>query len=223
MIISAIDTTVTSVRHAVLTATAVMTACVWMRRWNALMSWRPVNAARQVSSITANVVTRMPPAVEVLPPPMNITMDRNTLVASLTPGIHDRSNPELRGMTAATIACQRRGSMPSPANSSLLFHSISRNHVNEAITMQNVVVSVSLVCRLQRFGGRRMRQERIRFSNTGKPRVPQKALARIGSPTAQLLTCSPAPSGVKPALLYAMTAKNSDSHNAWRTLPWLTL
>ena len=57
-----------------------------------------------------------------------------------------------------------------------------------------------------------MRQERIRFNNTGKPRVPQKALARIGRPTAQLLTCSPAPSGVKPALLYAMTAKNSDSH-----------
>ena len=77
-------------------------------------------------------------------------------------------------MTAATMACQRRGSMPSPANSSLLFHSISRNHVNEAITMQNVVVSVSLVCRLQRFGGRRMRQERIRFNNTGKPRVRRK-------------------------------------------------
>ena len=100
----------------------------------------------RVSRVTANVVTRMPPAVEVLPPPMNMTMDRNTSVASLTPGIHDRSNPELRGMTAATMACQRRGSMPFPANSSLLFHSISRNHVNEATTMQNVVVSVSLVC-----------------------------------------------------------------------------
>ncbi len=78
MAINVMDTMVTSARHEVVTATAVMTACEWMRRWNALTSWRPVNAARQVSRITASVVTRMPPAVEVLPPPMNMTMDRNT-------------------------------------------------------------------------------------------------------------------------------------------------
>ena len=219
MAINVMDTMVTSARHEVVTATAVMTACEWMRRWNALTSWRPVNAARQVSRITANVVTRMPPAVEVLPPPMNMTMDRNTFVASLTPGIHDRSKPELRGMTAATIACHNRGSTPSVANSSLLFHSMRRNQVNEASTMQNVVVSVSLVCRLQRFGGRWLRHERMRLSRTGKPSVPQNALTRIGRPTAQLLTCRPAPSGVKPALLYAMTAKNNDSHSVCRTLP----
>ena len=88
-----------------------------------------------------------------------------------------------------------------------------RNQVSEAVTMQKVVIRVSLVCRLQRLGGLCMRQERMRLSKTGKPSVPQNALARIGSPTAQLLTCRPAPSGVKPALLYAMTAKNSDSHN----------
>ena len=69
MAINVMDTMVTSARHEVVTATAVMTACEWMRRWNALTSWRPVNAARQVNRITANVVTRMPPAVEVLPPP----------------------------------------------------------------------------------------------------------------------------------------------------------
>ena len=91
MAINVMDTMVTSARHEVVTATAVMTACEWMRRWNALTSWRPVNAARQVSRITASVVTRMPPAVEVLPPPMNMTMDRNTFVASLTPGIHGRN------------------------------------------------------------------------------------------------------------------------------------
>mgnify|MGYP000269089030 CR=1 FL=1 len=123
------------------------------------------------------------------------------------------------GMTAATIACHNRGSTPSVENSSLLFHSMRRNQVNEASTMQNVVVSVSLVCRLQRFGGRWLRHERMRLSRTGKPSVPQNALTRIGRPTAQLLTCRPAPSGVKPALLYAMTAKNNDSHSVCRTLP----
>ncbi len=90
-------------------------------------------------------------------------------------------------MTAATIACHNRGSTPSVANSSLLFHSMRRNQVNEASTMQNVVVSVSLVCRLQRFGGRWLRHERMRLSRTGKPSVPQNALTRIGRPTAQLL------------------------------------
>ena len=61
----------------------------------------------------------------------------------------------------------------------------------------------------------------MRLSSTGNPSVPQNALAMIGMPTAQLLTCRPAPSGVKPALLYDMTAKNSASRAVWRTLPLL--
>ena len=89
-------------RQAAVMLTAVIATRVGIRRRKALMSVCPVNAARQISRMTANVVTRMPPAVEVLPPPMNMMTLMNTFVGSLTCGTQLRSKPELRGITAAT-------------------------------------------------------------------------------------------------------------------------
>ena len=220
--ISPTDAASTSIRQVVVMLTAVIATFVWMRLRNAVTSLCPVNEARQTSRITAKVVTRMPPAVEVLPPPTNMTALMNTLVASLTCGTHDRSKPELRGMTAATTACRRRVSTSASRNRNGLSHSTSRNQVSEAATMRKVMVSVTLVCRLQRRGGVWLRAQRMRLSSTGKPSVPQNAESMIGMPTAQSLTCSPAPSGVKPALLYDMTAKNSASQPVLPQSPLLT-
>ncbi len=121
-----IEATSTSAKHAVVMLTAVMITCVWMRRWNAFTSLCPVNAALHTSRITAKVVTRMPPAVEVLPPPMNMTKLMNTFVASLTCGTHERSKPLLRGITAATMARRMRVSTSACLNSAGLSHSTAR-------------------------------------------------------------------------------------------------
>ena len=86
------------------TLIAIITTRMGKRRRKAVTSLCPVNAARQVSTSTASVVTRMPPAVEELPPPMNISMLMNTRVGSLSSGTHDRSNPADRGITAADSA-----------------------------------------------------------------------------------------------------------------------
>ncbi len=94
--------------------------------------------------------------------------------------------------------------------------------MSETSTIANVVMRVTLVCRFQRLGGWWRRVQRKMLRMTGKPSVPQNAESMIGMPTAQLFTYSPAPSGVKPALLYAMTAKNNDSHSVCPTDPLFT-
>ena len=183
------------------TLTAIITTRAGRRRRKAVTSLCPVSAARQVSTSTANVVTRMPPAVEELPPPMNISMLMNTRVGSLSSGTQDRSNPADRGITAADSAAWSLTPRSASAYSRGLFHSTATYHSREHRTSANVVTSVSLVCSCQRRGGMRWRQARARLSSTGKPSVPQNALSRIGRPTAGLLTCRPAASGVNPVLL----------------------
>ena len=89
-------------------------------------------------------------------------------------------------------------------------------------TMAKVMIIVILVCSDQCFGDLCMRAVRKMLSSTGKPSGPQKALIMIGKPTAQLFTYRPAPSGVNPALLYDMTAKNNDSHSVRPTFPLFT-
>lgn len=142
----------TNTKQEVVTETAVIWIRRGMRRRNTLTSRWPVNAAPQINTTTANVVTRMPPPVEDEPAPMNISALMKTLVSLLTSGTQDTSNPADRGITAAEIA--RRSFMfgSSVGNRTALFHSTKTNQISEESTRNAVVASVGLVCSASAWG-----------------------------------------------------------------------
>ncbi len=94
------------------TATASRRVSRGMRRPNASMSRSPRASDTMAMSMTASVVTLMPPAVDAEPPPTNISASVMSQLASCMPPVSTVEKPPERGMTPAKS--DARSFSPSP-------------------------------------------------------------------------------------------------------------
>ena len=181
-----------------------------MRRPNASMSRSPRASATIASSMTASVVTLIPPAVDADPPPTNISASWMSQLDCVMAPTSTVLNPPERGMIPAKRAASSFSPKLSGPNVPGLVHSSTSSSSAPTTSSAPLVTSVSLLCResrlvqlCQRWPGRGSARWMLRI--TGKPSAPMNTPRAIGSTSAQSPTCGIRPSvvGTKPALLNA--------------------
>ena len=179
---SSSDETSTSVAETSETAIATCSASRGIRRPYASTSLSPRPSAMIASSMTASVVTLMPPAVDAEPPPTNMSASMSSQVPSCICPTSTVEKPPERGMTPANSEASTVALGPSGLNVAGLVHSNAATRTDPATTSARLVVTVSLECRLHRRASRRWRAT-LRI--TGKPSEPMKTPMMIGISTHQ--------------------------------------
>ena len=117
------EATSTSVAETSETAIATCSASRGIRRPYASTSLSPRPSARIARSMTASVVTLMPPAVDAEPPPTNMSASLSSQVPSCISPTSTVEKPPERGMTPANRDASVVALGPSGLNVSGLVHS----------------------------------------------------------------------------------------------------
>ncbi len=109
---------------------------------------RPVRNARVASTTTMKVLTLMPEAVELLPPPMKIRNITSNTLGAYRLLMSTTEKPALRGTTATNQASQGREPLSTAARVVPLVHSKAMISSQAPTARIRVPVRVSLLCRL---------------------------------------------------------------------------
>src|SRR5690606_32949901 len=198
-------------------STVTLNAWRWgapaIRRRATTTSGSPLISAQMTKPSSRKVVTLIPPAVEALPPPMNISA-RVTVIDSCRMSAKSTVlNPPERGIAPLKIAASTLSVTAIGPNVCGFVHSIARYVTTPTTSRDADPTTVSSRCTDHRWRDRNWRPSSI---SAGKPRLPATTPAASGTQIHQSppKLASESSNRENPALLNAVTLWNTPFRSA---------